>query len=100
MVMDMDMVEPCDWLLKLLTWMSPAYPVGGFAFSHGLEWAVETSDVGNRGDLESDIGAALEKGGGWSDLVFLAASWRAARTDDADALDGVAESRRRLARHR
>ncbi|MBG0811339.1 urease accessory protein UreF [Methylosinus sp. H3A] len=87
----MDMVEPCDWLLKLLTWMSPAYPVGGFAFSHGLEWAVETSDVGNRGDLESYIGAALEKGGGWSDLVFLAASWRAARTDDADALDDVAD---------
>ncbi|WP_371033278.1 urease accessory protein UreF [Methylosinus sp. PW1] len=87
----MDMAEPRDWLLSLLTFLSPAYPVGGFAFSHGLEWAVETGDVGDRGSLEAYIGATLEIGGGWCDLVFLAAAWRAARADNADALDEIAD---------
>ncbi len=30
-------------LMRLLTWLSPAFPTGAFAYSHGLEWAVETS---------------------------------------------------------
>ncbi|WP_245267274.1 urease accessory UreF family protein [Methylosinus sp. LW3] len=90
-IMTTDMVEPRDWLLSLLTFMSPAYPVGGFAFSHGLEWAVETGDVSDRGGLQAYIGAALEKGGGWCDLVFLAAAWRAARANDVDGLDVTAD---------
>ncbi|WP_245275749.1 urease accessory UreF family protein [Methylosinus sp. sav-2] len=90
-IMTTDMVEPRDWLLSLLTFMSPAYPVGGFAFSHGLEWAVETGDVSDRGGLQAYIGAALEMGGGWCDLVFLAAAWRAARANDVDGLDVTAD---------
>jgi urease accessory protein len=31
--------------LRLLTWLSPAFPTGGFAYSHGLEWAVEAGDA-------------------------------------------------------
>jgi urease accessory protein len=31
--------------LRLLTWLSPAFPTGGFAYSHGLEWAVESGDA-------------------------------------------------------
>jgi urease accessory protein len=27
-------------LLTLVQWLSPAFPVGGFAYSHGLEWAI------------------------------------------------------------
>ena len=91
MGMDTAMAEPRDWLLPLLTWMSPAYPVGGFAFSHGLEWAVETGDVCDRGGLEAYIRAALEQGGGWCDLVFMAAAWRAARAGEAKALDEIAD---------
>jgi urease accessory protein len=89
--MGVAMDEPRDWLLPLLTWMSPAYPVGGFAFSHGLEWSVETADVCDRGGLEAYVRAALETGGGWCDLVFLAAAWRAARAGDAKALDEIAD---------
>lgn len=85
------MTEERDWLLPLLTWMSPAYPVGGFAFSHGLEWAVEAGEVRERRDLEAYVGAALECGGGWCDLVFLSSAWRAARAHDIDALDAIAE---------
>ena len=30
-----------DALYRLLTWLSPAYPVGAYTYSHGLETAVE-----------------------------------------------------------
>jgi urease accessory protein len=32
-------------LLPLFAWMSPSYPVGCYAYSHTLEWAVESGDV-------------------------------------------------------
>src|SRR5262245_12879873 len=32
-------------LYRLMAWLSPAYPVGAFSYSSGLEWAVETGDV-------------------------------------------------------
>ncbi|HEY8290134.1 MAG TPA: urease accessory protein UreF, partial [Acetobacteraceae bacterium] len=32
-------------MLRLLAWLSPAFPTGAFAYSHGLEWAVEAGDV-------------------------------------------------------
>ena len=34
-----------------MTWLSPAFPTGAFAYSHGLEWAVETGDVCNETGL-------------------------------------------------
>ena len=66
------------WLPTLLTWLSPAYPVGGFAYSHGLEWAVEAGEVQDRHTLEDYVATILEAGAGWVDLVLLAAAWRAA----------------------
>lgn len=88
---DMHTLDLCGWLPSLLTWMSPAYPIGGFAFSHGLEWAVESGAVRGRDDLVAYVGAAVETGGGWCDLVFLAAAWRAARASDDKALDEIAD---------
>jgi urease accessory protein len=87
------MAEPdgTPWLLRLMTWLSPAYPVGAFSYSHGLEWAVETRAVHDRETLTQYITTALEAGGGWSDLVLLAASWRAAQIPDEAALDAVAD---------
>ena len=43
------MTDPA--LLRLLTWLSPAFPTGGFAYSQGLEWAVEAGDVTDRDSL-------------------------------------------------
>lgn len=79
------------WLLPLSAWLSPAYPVGGFSYSHGLEDAVESGAVTEWQDLADYVATALEAGGGWADLVFLAAAWRAAETGDDDALDRIAE---------
>ncbi len=32
-------------LLKLLTFLSPAFPVGAFSYSHGLEWLIDTGEI-------------------------------------------------------
>jgi urease accessory protein len=78
-----------DWLLPLSAWLSPAYPVGGFSYSHGLEEAVAAGRVADWQQLADYVATALEAGGGWTDLVLLAQAWRAA--DDDNALDAITE---------
>jgi urease accessory protein len=65
-------------LLRLLAWLSPAFPVGGFSYSHGLERAVQDGLVGDRDALEEWISTLLEAGSGWNDAVLFAESWRRA----------------------
>ena len=71
------------WLPTLITWLSPSYPVGGFSYSHGLEWAVESGAVHDRHTLEGYVGTLLEAGAGWVDLVLLAEAWRSPESADA-----------------
>jgi len=78
-------------LQRLLTWLSPAYPVGAYTYSHGLETAVEDGAVRNRATLAAYIGAVLEAGAGRVDAALLAAAFRAAAAADEAALDAVAE---------
>jgi urease accessory protein len=75
---------------QLLAWMSPAYPTGGFTYSHGLEWAVEEGTVVNVDQLVAFVDAVLRRGGGWIDAVLFVHAWRAACESDA-ALDAIAE---------
>ncbi len=78
-------------LFRLLTWLSPAYPVGAYSYSHGLEAAVEGGVVRDRATLVAFVSAALLRGAGSVDAALLAAAWRAARAGDDAALDAVAE---------
>ena len=71
------MTEPAA-LLRLLTWLSPAFPTGGFAYSHALEWSVAEGDVGNEVDLIGWISDILEHGALWSDSILLRHAHRAA----------------------
>jgi urease accessory protein len=64
--------------LRLMAWLSPAYPVGGFAYSHGLEWAVEIGDVADEASFSDWLGAVLERGSGRNDLILAAHAHRAA----------------------
>ena len=86
MTMAMTMTD-LTWLLPLSAWLSPAYPVGGFSYSHGLEDAVDAGRVADWQGLADYVATALEAGGGWTDMVLLAGSWRA--VGDDDALDAV-----------
>jgi urease accessory protein len=58
-------------LLRLLTWLSPAFPTGGFAYSHGLEWAVEAGHVHDEASLTGWMEDTLRLGALWSDAILL-----------------------------
>lgn len=77
--------------LPLLAWLSPAFPVGAFAYSHGLEWAVEAGDVHDAATCRGWIEDLLAVGSGRNDAVLLAAAWRAATAGDAAGMRDVAE---------
>ena len=40
-------------LYRLMTWLSPSYPVGAFCHSSGLEWAVEARWVTDRASMQT-----------------------------------------------
>jgi urease accessory protein len=77
-------------LARLFTWLSPAFPVGGFSYSHGLEWVVETGSIKSAAALGDWIEDVLEHGAGRSDLIFFAEAWRAVARGDRRRLDEVA----------
>lgn len=60
-----------DALLNLLTWFSPAFPTGGFAYSSGLEWVVEQGTVCNENTLIIWLEDSLASGALWSDAVLF-----------------------------
>lgn len=74
-------------LLRLLAWLSPAFPTGGFAYSHGLEWAVEAGDVCDQASLAAWVSDVLAYGSGRNDAILLRQAHRAA---DAAGLAQVA----------
>lgn len=78
-------------MLTLMTWLSPAFPVGAFAYSHGLEWAAETGDIRDAASLENWLADILAHGAGRNDAILLAASHRAVTAHDRAALASVAE---------
>ncbi|RRI04523.1 urease accessory protein UreF [Mesorhizobium tamadayense] len=74
------MTEPASnvALLRLMAWLSPSFPVGGFSYSHGLERAVHDGLIADRRDLAGWLETLVEMGSGWNDAVLFAESWRRA----------------------
>lgn len=82
-------------LLRLLAWLSPAFPVGSFSYSHGLESAVNDGLIGNREELEDWPSGLLTAGSLWNDAVLSAHALRAA--DEPGELARLAELAEALA---
>ena len=80
-----------DPLYRLLAWLSPAYPIGAFSYSHGVETAVEEGFVRDRDTLVAWIDSVLRHGTGAVDGALFAAAWRSAAAGDGPAFDAVAE---------
>ncbi len=80
-----------DPLYRLLAWLSPAYPVGAFSYSHGVETAVEEGFIKDRSSLIVWLEGVLERGTGRVDGALFAAAWRAVDGADWPAFDAVAE---------
>jgi urease accessory protein len=84
MATSMDTTAEADGgtLLPLLIWLSPAFPVGAFAYSHGLEWAVEAGDIADAPSLEAWLVDLLEFGAPRSDAILFSAAFCAAAASD------------------
>ncbi len=80
------MTTDAQQLQLLLAWMSPAFPIGGFAYSHGLEFAIEDRQVTDAATLRQWIEDVLTRGSGWNDAVIFARCW----DEDAHALNELA----------
>jgi urease accessory protein len=78
-------------LYRLMTWLSPAFPVGAFSYSSGIEWAVETGDIVDAATLQGWLASMLADGPGFCDAVFLAQAHQAAWSTDDARLREVAE---------
>ena len=57
--------------LTVMQWMSPAFPIGAFAYSHGLEWAIDKGHVSNGKKLQNWITDLLEYGSLRTDAIFI-----------------------------
>jgi urease accessory protein len=75
-------------LYRLMAWLSPAYPVGGFSFSSGLEWAIEAGDIADAATLQRWLAVMLGDGGGFCDAVFFVHAHRAVTGGDDHAVAG------------
>ena len=82
---------PALALLRLQSWLSPAFPTGSYSYSHGLEWAVEAGYIDNRESLVDWLGADLCFGSGRNEAIFFSEAWRSARDNDCEKLFEIAE---------
>lgn len=87
MITSITMTMQGEHLLTLAQLLSPTYPVGSFAWSHGLERAVGRGDVRNAAELADWLDCVLAHGAGRSDAILLCAAHGA---DDPAALAELA----------
>lgn len=80
-----------DALYRLMSWLSPGFPVGAYSHSGGLEWAVEQNLVNSRATLAGWIRQVVTAGSIRSDAVVLAYSYRAAVEGNQTLLMEIAE---------
>jgi urease accessory protein len=69
-------------LLRLQSWLSPAFPTGAYSYSHGLEAAVESRQVHDRASLADWLDADLRYGSARNEAIFFVEAWRCATAGD------------------
>ncbi|HWA20627.1 MAG TPA: urease accessory protein UreF [Devosia sp.] len=78
-------------LYRLMTWLTPSFPVGAFSYSHGLEWVIEQGTVRDAESLRNWIADLLRLGSGRNDAILCAEAWRRADAADWQGLAELAE---------
>ena len=86
------MTTDSSTLYRLLAWLSPAFPVGAYSYSHALEWAVEDGLVADEAGLGRWIDGVLRFGSGRQDAVLARAAWEGVANDDAALVDWAIET--------
>lgn len=83
-------MTPTPGLLTLMQWLSPAFPTGGFAYSHGLEWMVAEGGLTGADALRDWLADVLRFGAGRQDAILLSLALRPGA--DPAALDALARA--------
>ena len=78
-------------LLRQQSWLSPAFPIGSYSYSHGIEWAVEARHIRDRESLVDWLEADLCYGSGRNEAIFFSEASRCAIDNDCEKLFAVAE---------
>ena len=78
-------------LLRMQSWVSPAFPTGSYSYSHGIEWAVEAGHINDCKSLVDWLEADLCYGSGRNDAIFFCEASRCAIDHDCAKLFEVAE---------
>ncbi len=77
-------------LYRLMAWLSPAYPIGAFSYSSGIEWAVEAGDIKDAETLRQWLAAMLDAGSGFCDAILFVHAYRAVAEHNDALLRDVA----------
>jgi urease accessory protein len=77
-----DSAFPIVGLYRMLTWLSPGFPIGAFSYSHGLEAAVDCGTICDRDSLQYWITTIVRSGNGRIDADILRDAYRAAASGD------------------
>ena len=78
-------------LFYLLTWFSPSYPIGSYAYSHGLEYAVESKVIKDLSDLSYWISDFLCFGSGYNDGILISCGYNAVINKDLNELEKISQ---------
>ena len=73
-----------------MAWLSPAYPVGAFSYSSGIEWAVEAGDIKDAETLRQWLATMLDAGSGFCDAVFFVHAHQTVTAGPGSTLSGTA----------
>jgi urease accessory protein len=73
--------------LRLMAFLSPAFPIGGFSYSHGLERAAHDGLLADADALREWLSALIAFGSGWNDAVLFAEAHRRGTSEPGDLHD-------------
>jgi len=90
MLSELHRLQPLSFL-RLQSWLSPAFPIGSYSYSHGLEWAVEVGCIHDRASLVDWLTADLRFGSGRNEAIFFSEAWSAAMDGNRLKLLEIAE---------
>lgn len=79
---------------QMMAWLSPAFPTGGFAYSHGLEAAIAHGLVHDAASLTDWLSVVLTKGAAWNDAILLVEAFKG--NDVTELGQALAGSKERL----
>ncbi|MEM9634714.1 MAG: urease accessory protein UreF [Pseudomonadota bacterium] len=90
-IMNMTDPVPLPALYRLLTFLSPAFPIGAFTYSHGLEKVIDQGGIANADELKTWLEDILKYGAGRSDAILLKETYRAAVNCDEGTVRSLQE---------